>query len=322
MQIQDPTSGELVEYRLADRLLVHRRIWAVLSTYKARRFARQSDWVGAASEYRAALRNFPFRARTWVQFGNALGKLGDIGGATAAYENAIRAEPMLGLGYKHLGIVTRESRRHEAAIGALVTALLLCPQDEAVKELLEVEGDSAWLEAKLVEAAFDLADKRRGSGYIGLRATVWRRAARRAARKKQWNVAERLYRKIISVRVSDVYSWIQLGHALNKQKKIEAAEDAFRQAVAINPHVADAWLQLGYTLAGQHKKMQADEAFAVVARLAPSRSKLHPFVSAQGENRRRALCGDNRIKMPKGMSGRGQAIWSALANHIQKEGGL
>lgn len=319
MQFIDPISGGTIRPSLVNAISPLGKVIAAWHVSHARKAARRLQWDVAVSRYLSALRCSLLTGKVWVQLGNALGQTGRLAAAEIAYENATRAEPRLALGYKHLGIVLHGTHRHEEGMRALAMALLHAPDDASVRELLNRDGGDRLCEAHLTDAAFDSVDSRLKAGFIGFRATAWRKRARRAARLGDWRTAEQLYRRIIDIRRDDAHSMIQLGHALNEQQRLGEAEGAYRRAVAADPYMSEAWLHLGYILTAQGKHVQAGEAFSVVARLAPSKRKSHPLVmaqegvsifsSARGISEKR-----KEMSLPMGLSLRSQALWLALAN--------
>ena len=103
--------------------------------------------------------------------------------------------------------------------------------------------------------------------------TRWRsatalRAARDAARARNWPEAASSYREYLEKVPGDARSWVQYGHALKEAELLGDAEGAYAKAIELDPEDDDAPLHLAHLLKrlGPGRSRDAVDRFAVIAR--------------------------------------------------------
>lgn len=96
--------------------------------------------------------------------------------------------------------------------------------------------------------------------------------ADRARHAGRWELAARLYRKVLDRNPRNPPIWIQYGHALKEHGQLADAESAYRQAIGYGPADAEAYLQLGHVLKLRGK---TDQAAAAYLRSLLTESSLH-----------------------------------------------
>ncbi|WP_155820471.1 glycosyltransferase [Komagataeibacter europaeus] len=118
----------------------HSTIKALKAVSAARAAARQHDWKTAREHYAQALAYNPDQARVWIQYGHALGHMGQASEAMQAYARGTAMVPsadsflQLGRSYKILGM-------REAAIEAFRKSLALDPTNKDSRlELIALGG--------------------------------------------------------------------------------------------------------------------------------------------------------------------------------------
>ncbi len=108
---------------------------------------RRQDWPTAILEAERARAYGDLRANTLIILGRARYRTGDLTGAEAAYQVALRLHPNSLNAYNNLGIVYRRTRRPNRAIGAFQKALDLFPGfSEAANNLGNVYRDQGRLD--------------------------------------------------------------------------------------------------------------------------------------------------------------------------------
>jgi tetratricopeptide (TPR) repeat protein len=78
----------------------------------------------------------------------------------------------------------------------------------------------------------------------------------------QWQVAERLYKQILSVDPALADAQMNLGIALASQSRVDEAIAAFETALVLRPDSADEWFNLGNALFQSQQTSRAVEAFS------------------------------------------------------------
>jgi tetratricopeptide (TPR) repeat protein len=323
MKLVDPSSNSLFQSTPSKLPNFLARYLAHADKKRARRAARRQDWSAAADFYLKALRLTPGDGRSWVQLGHAYGHLMLPQAADRAYLNATQAQPGYAAGHRHLGHVRRGTHLHKSGIASLARALLLDPTDRETAEIIHTESGDTGIEANLYKAALSHADQGRSKRPLSLRANGIRSKARRAARRRDWKLAESLYSALTRLEPSDPDAHLQLGHALNEQNRQTEAELAYRRAIACDPLYADPWLHLGYVLTAQNQHGAAREAFAAVLQIAPDRIEDHPILADLLGAQQAALAHPSTasnmqaFQQPHHLSDREGEIWNLLATHIQ-----
>jgi cytochrome c-type biogenesis protein CcmH/NrfG len=280
------------------------------------------NWAAAAKAYTRSLELVPNEARLWVQLGHAYGQLELPEAAQIAYLNATWAQPDYVAGHRHLGYARRGTHLHDQGMRSLARALLLDPVDRNITEIFLAEKGEAGTQESLVRAALTHADEYRPNRPMGFQATWLRAKARKAARRRNWKMAEKLYMALTRLQPGNPDPFLQMGHALNEQNRQSEAEIAYRRAIACDPLYADPWLHLGYVLTAQNQHGAAREAFANVLRLAPDRLASHPILAnaeiahVHGSTPPN-IGGPQAMLCPPELGEREKVIWGLLATHIQ-----
>lgn len=323
MKLVNPSSDSLFQTN-------NLRVPAFLARYlahgakkRARRAARQQNWLVASDLYLKALRLTPRDGRSWVQLGHAYGHLSLPQAADRAYSNATQVQPDYAAAHRHLGHVRRGTHLHKKGMASLTRALLLDPADRETADIIHAEEGDAGVLANLYKAALTHADQGRPGRVVGLRANWIRSKARRAARRGDWNSAEEFYRVLTRLDPRNPDGYLQLGHALNEQNRQADAELAYRHAIACDPLYADPWLHLGYVLTAQSQHGAAREAFAAALQIAPERIEDHPILTDVLQTQQEAHTHNmistttHALQPPPLLSDREGEIWELLATHVQ-----
>ena len=322
MKLVDPVSKSPFEIRKPKLPLFIILFRARQTVRQGRAAARRMDWKTASKAYLEALRLRPNDASVWVQLGHAYGQLKMTDAAQLAYLNATQAKPDYVAGHRHLGYVRRGTHLHDQGMRSLARAMLLDPADRGIAEIFLTEQGEAGTQESLARAALAHADEDRADRPMGFQAAWLRAKARKAARRRDWKAAEKLYAELARLQPANPDAFLQMGHALNEQNRQPEAELAYLRAIACDPLYTDPWLHLGYVLTAQKQHGAAREAFANVLRLAPDRLESHPILaSAQAlHSPSSAPLTQNGLQMmtcPPELGEREKAIWSLLATHIQ-----
>lgn len=322
MMLVDPTSNSLLINNKSKLPYTVIFFLARSATKRARAAARKQNWAAAAQSYLQALRLTPKEGRLWVQLGHAYGHLLLPEAAERAYLNATQAQADYVAGHRHLGYVRRGTHLHDKGMASLARALLLDPADRSIAEIFFAEKGEAGTQESLYKAALAHADACRQDRPLGLKARWLRAKARKAARRNDWNLAEKLYVTLTRLQPSNPDLNLQLGHTLNEQNRQPEAELAYRRAIACDPLYADPWLHLGYVLTAQSQHGAAREAFVAVLRLAPDRLEAHPILASaqiaqEPFGTSQHVLDLRTMVLPSYLSEREKTIWSLLATHIQ-----
>lgn len=86
---------------------------------------------------------------------------------------------------------------------------------------------------------------------------------------RNWQEAERIYRRVLQQAPDNSHAWCYLGIALHDQHKYHDAVDAYRRALALQPKFPIALNNLGNTLRYVHEYDEADRCFQAAIDLKP-----------------------------------------------------
>jgi cytochrome c-type biogenesis protein CcmH/NrfG len=232
----------------------------------AKQAAKACRWELAARRYETLLLNAPNNTSWWVQFGHALKESGDLTRALAAYLTALRLDPGRADIHLQLGHAFKLSAMPGGAERAYSRAFELRPSNAHTRLELEASGQSP---DKLTEIVLAAKARPPALSKLGMLEIFEMLAAKAAAKSRNWRLAARFYRRLLSANPGSWPNWLQLGHALKEQGDPSGAEGAYLQALALKPDEADAHLQLGHALKLQHRLEEAVAAYARASRLNP-----------------------------------------------------
>lgn len=106
------------------------------------------------------------------------------------------------------------------------------------------------------------------------------KAARTAARGRDWPTAAANYRDYLAKVPDDARAWVQYGHALKEAQLLTEAEEAYGRAVEIAPPNDDALFHLGHLLKqmGPARRREAADILAVIERSKPTAEALNELL--------------------------------------------
>lgn len=180
---------------------------------------------------------------------------GDVPGARAAVEDALRREPeelpLLEFG----GLLAAQSGDHEAAISYFRRVLEKAPANRAAR----INLATALLAAeRLDEAAAASADAGNEPKLLRISAYVHQQMER-------LDEAARDYEAVVAAVPEDWESWNNLGNVRAAQGDHHRAIEAFQKAIAIRPDIAPIYINLSEALAATE---QNEHRLAVIRELA------------------------------------------------------
>jgi O-antigen biosynthesis protein len=241
----------------------------------------QGQWERAAELYREALRRNPDNAPIWVQYGHMLKESGQLGRAETAYRRSIEIDDDSADSHLQLGHVLKLQGKRDEAAAAYLRAIAI---DRSLADACSELTALGWSKEKLSQLQVDApvgdaatrpvrigASNRRAPGSVSRRKKV--SVITRADRAKelgQWELAVRLYRRVLGRNPCNPAIWIQYGHVLKEAGRLAEAETAYRSAVTYNKRDADPEMHLGHVLKLQGRKKEAQAAYLRAFALDPS----------------------------------------------------
>jgi tetratricopeptide (TPR) repeat protein len=243
----------------------------------------------------------PHDAGAHVNYGNALGRLGNLDGAVASYRRALAVAPACVEAHTNLGNVLLELGRPDEALASCRRALEIAPDhaaahatsgaawlalgqfDQAVlcyRRALELAPDDAEAHNDLGNALFELGRRDEAEHSYG-RAVLLRPrlAAAHANLANVWRSQGRLeeatagYRRALDIEPEFAEAHLSLGVALRLAGCPGEAAQSGRRALELNPRSAAAHVLMAELHADQGRFAEAESAFGQAASLDPQSSE-------------------------------------------------
>lgn len=222
----------------------------------ARSMARRRNWSEAISLYERLVEMPGSVAADRIQLGHAYKETGEQARANRCYRSAVEMEPLRADAHRQLGHSLIRSGQEEEGILCLARLLLLDPTDAFARSYLadnRLHGEK--LDRLMTKAGEQLNGYlgATGEGKPGWAFFIKRGRARRAARRRKWAKAAKIYQKLRRSHPLDVNLLVNHGHALKGQGHLDEAEALYRRAMILKPEDADLTVQMGqvYKLRGQ-----------------------------------------------------------------------
>ena len=306
----------------------------------ARAAARRRDWPSAAHHYELLVRTRGARAGDRIQLGHALKELGNQDAALAAYREAAARHPLHLDAQRQYGLYLRRLHRDSEALDVLARALALAPDAaDVAAEIADMDRADAALDRHFLLGILGGSDAATENGPTlirRLRAALALMRARKSARARDWQAAERHYRNVLANAPDWANARVQLGHALFEQGRPADALNSYRRALVSKPREPDLYLHVGHTLKALGRRDSALDAYLTAWRLKPGfiaafeeirglrpaleKADLGAGLEAQGENI--GLDGGassavrRRLAPPSGLNHRQEAVFKLLSGSI------
>jgi tetratricopeptide (TPR) repeat protein len=265
---------------------------------KGTEYARQ-----AADAYGACLAIRPESVVAWNNLGIALQKKGDLAGAVAAYQKAIRLDPKFAHPHHGLGNVLRDKKDVAGAVAAYQEAIHLDPKlagpHNGLGNALHDQGNLAGavaayreairLDSKFAMPHYNLGRMLQDKGDLTGAVVAYKEAIRldpkyANAHNNLGNVlrakgdlagAVAAYKEAIRLDPKDANAHYNLGVALGDQGDVDRAIAAYQEAIRLNPKLAYAHNNLGNALAAKGDVDGAISAYHEAIRLNPKDAYTH-----------------------------------------------
>jgi tetratricopeptide (TPR) repeat protein len=230
----------------------------------------KSDPRAAVPLFRQATALQPANAAVYINFGDLLMRLGELGPAQDAYRQALRIDAESSHALYGLAQAALARGETGAAIDFLQRAEALAPQhgeihsllaqahqragneDEARRESLLARAwpDSTRAPDPVVQAMESLAMDSQSLAREGVR----------LSERGEYPEAEAAFRRVLEIRPGNARDYANLGGVLAGQGRAEEALAAYRQGLEIDPLDLDNLNNLGYTLLQLQRYDEAEEA--------------------------------------------------------------
>ena len=276
-------------------------------------YTRNSVWQSGVSLWRDCVEKSPHKARSHLNFGNALVDQGLIDDAITHYIEALHIRPGYGKAHDNLGVALESQGRIGEAINHYLEALSIKPDNERAHNNLgnalvkQGEIDEAinhYLTALRIKPEYEKAHYNLGNilvqqGRIDEAIDHYLEALRIApdnekthnnlgnALERQGRTDEAIghYLKVLRINPDNEKVHYNLGVALEKQGRTDAAIDHYLKALRIKPEYEKAHYKLGAALAKRGRTDEAIDHYIKALRLKPANARAHNNLGVALEKR-------------------------------------
>lgn len=206
----------------------------------------------------------PTPAETLVMEAEKLDTAGDLKGARAKIEEALKLDPKLTIGWLALGVVSRRLGDYEASVDACSKGIALDPN---VGELYLRRG-IAWYHLGLYGIALEDFEEAAGIGYDDPRPELWRGLTLVALDRP----IEAINAYAASIRRDREFmlGYLNRGLAYLSTGEPRKAEFDFDMAIRRDPRDARAWFNRGVAQARQGRFREAVDSYAAALKRDPA----------------------------------------------------
>ncbi len=199
----------------------------------------KGDIAGAIARYEEAVRLWPQFAEAWSNLGNAYRQAGRRDDALAAYEAAIRAKPDFAAAYCNLGVLLIELLRYDDAVKALESAIRLAPgMPEAHANLGQAfRRMQRYQEAIAASRSAIALRPQYRDAYLNLGAASYE--------IDDFDEALRANQRASQIDPGSAQAWCNLSSVFHATGRFQEAIAASRSAIELRPQYRDAYLNLG-----------------------------------------------------------------------------
>ena len=208
------------------------------------RLAKALPLAGAApareaEAWKRVLQLDPSSQDSWVAFGVACERQGDLAKAALALEKAAAMTPANVEGWLRLAKLDLQRRSPKEALSALEEALKASPGDGRV---WLGKGD-ALLQLGTLDAAVD--SYRRATDMAGSAVIAWKKLADLYETRRDTATLMQALKNLVALDDADDGAWLKLGGLLEKANDREKALAAYRRVASLRPDRIDSWTRLG-----------------------------------------------------------------------------
>jgi tetratricopeptide (TPR) repeat protein len=211
----------------------------------------------------------PAAAEYYLQLGDALRASKRYGEAIAAYEDAVRREPELGIAHERLALGLTRVRQFARADAEFQEAERLAPRDAEIPR----DAGFGYIEQnRIADAAAEFRKCLAIDPSNGLGGALMKMG--------DMDGAEAEFREAIRLRPHYVEAHHNLAFLLSGERRFDEAQYEFQEALRIDSAHVEARFDYSVMLAAAHREDEALRQIETVLRADPRRVKAHDFRGA------------------------------------------
>lgn len=198
----------------------------------------QGDWSNAADNYARAVEVFgadgPSAYVSLIRTGYALEQDGDLAGAEARFQQALRLDKRAPWAYLELANLAWTGRQDRQAAEEWLRQADQAAPNASYVQLVRAELCSAWEDVACAEEAYQAAlDRRPDSGWLHNRVGAFYLPTNPVRAGQSWDKAAEHYGWAVDLRPQDPWSHERLAYVLFNQGQPAEAADHYARAIAL-----------------------------------------------------------------------------------------